>query len=592
MPPPPLPPWASEMIEVFKGGTVSQFILSGNINDLVPIERPDKSRAYVSLEEFLQEQMFGSYDVILNYDRSGGLQPVQGHGAEKFQQFLSVFDSANGTSYASTVGEPHEARKALEVIDRFFLHLRNLAAIRKGRKEAPKDEEKPTRSIAVIIDFAQFIVPRGEASQFTFGGVSECLIRLLSWANDPSIMNANIAICLLAENLNELHRQIVDCPYNAKLQLALPGESEMLDYIQFLAREMPELEKNCDVPLDALAKRFVGLSRVGARNVLTLAVKNGRRITADFVMKMKKGLIEKECADLLEFKESSYTMELVAGLEEAKKWLREDAALLRGGKRTSVPMGYLICGRIGTGKTFLVECWSGELGIPCVVLKNFRDKWQGATEGNLEKIFTILHALGQVVVFVDEADQATGKRGGGDNDSGVSGRVYSMLAKEMSDTQNRGRILWVFATSRPDLVEVDLKRQGRLDVHIPLFPPQNDDERNALFRGIAKKLKIDPKQLADLPKGVALGGNELEGILVRAQRVFDLQEEGKPKRTLPEIVREVMQDVRPSAETVRLEYMDLIAVKECTDARFLPESFRSLPIETVERRIRELEMLM
>ena len=95
----------------------------------------------------------------------------------------------------------------------------------------------------------------------------------------------------------------------------------------------------------------------------------------------------------------------------------------------------------------------------------------GATEGNLEKVFSILHALGQVIVFVDEADQMTGKRGGGDSDSGLSGRVYGMLAKEMSDTKNRGRIVWIFATSRPDLVEVDLKRQGRLDVHIPLFPP-------------------------------------------------------------------------------------------------------------------------
>ena len=135
-------------------------------------------------------------------------------------------------------------------------------------------------------------------------------------------------------------------------------------------------------------------------------------------------------------------------------------------------MGYLIAGRIGTGKTFLVQCWAGELGIPCVVFKNFRDRWVGATESNLEKIFSILRALGQVVVFVDEADQAAGKREGGDGDSGLSGRVYAMLAKEMSDTRNRGRIIWVFATSRPDLLEVDLKRQGRLDVHIPLFPPQ------------------------------------------------------------------------------------------------------------------------
>src|SRR4029077_16526991 len=143
--------------------------------------------------------------------------------------------------------------------------------------------------------------------------------------------------------------------------------------------------------------------------------------------------------------------------------------------------------------------------------KNFRDRWVGATESNLEKIFAILHALGQVVVFVDEADQATGRRGGGDGDGGLSGRVYSMLAKEMSETRNRGRIIWVFATSRPDLVEVDLKRQGRLDVHIPLFPPQTPEEMRDLLLSVAKKFQfpLGEADIPSLPKGVTLGGNEI-----------------------------------------------------------------------------------
>ncbi len=196
-------------------------------------------------------------------------------------------------------------------------------------------------------------------------------------------------------------------------------------------------------------------------------------------------------------------------------------------------MGYLIAGRIGTGKTFLVQCWAGELGIPCVVFKNFRDRWVGATESNLEKIFAVLRALGQVVVFVDEADQAAGKREGGDGDSGLSGRVYSMLAKEMSDTRNRGRIIWVFATSRPDLLEVDLKRQGRLDVHIPLFPPETARGARgaaARHRAESSSFRWPPGDLPPIsPTHVGLGGNELEGVLVRALRTHELS----PSRKRP-----------------------------------------------------------
>jgi SpoVK/Ycf46/Vps4 family AAA+-type ATPase len=164
-----------------------------------------------------------------------------------------------------------------------------------------------------------------------------------------------------------------------------------------------------------------------------------------------------------------------------------------------------------------------------------------------------------------------------------------MLAKEMSDTRNRGRIIWVFATSRPDLLEVDLKRQGRLDVHIPLFPPETPEERKALLLAIAKKLKF-PLTDADLPalddvKG--LGGHELEGVLVRALRIHELSE--SPKRPLKEVLADVLKEVRPSPHTRKLEYMDLVAVKECTDARFLPERFRSLTPEELETRIDALK---
>ncbi len=256
-------------------------------------------------------------------------------------------------------------------------------------------------------------------------------------------------------------------------------------------------------------------------------------------------------------------------------------------------MGYLIAGRIGTGKTFLVNCWAGELGIPCVVFKNFRDRWVGATESNLEKIFAILRALGQVVVFVDEADQAAGKREGGEGDSGLSGRVYSMLAKEMSDTRNRGRIIWVFATSRPDLLEVDLKRQGRLDVHIPLFPPETPEERArapARRREEAPVARWREGDLPAMPDHIRLGGNEIEGVFVRGLRTWELSAE--PRRPLKEILAEVFSDVRPSAHTRKLEYMDLVAVKECTDVRFLPVRYRSLAPEEIERQIDELRRFM
>jgi hypothetical protein len=63
-----------------------------------------------------------------------------------------------------------------------------------------------------------------------------------------------------------------------------------------------------------------------------------------------------------------------------------------------------------------------------------------------------------------------------------------------------------------------------------------------------------------------------------------------PSKTLGECIAEAIADFRPSAHTERLELMDLLAVKECTDARFLPERFRSLSIADVNTRIQRLKL--
>ncbi len=568
-----LPAWAGQMRDLFKSGSVAQFILHGNIFDVVPAAA-NGTRRYVPLKVFLDEIMFDKYDTVLHYDRGRGIRASR--GAEDWGEWLK---QALGDQSLSLI-QTREPGAAMELIDRYLLRTLNLQSIR--------GKEGSGRKIAVVIDFAEFVVPRGDAIQLG-GPFSANVVKVLGWANDPAILQSNIATILLTEGLHDLNELVVQNPHAVALRLPLPDEPEMADYIQSLAATtLADLPAKSEVPMDVLGRRMSGLSRVGARTVLSVAIKNDRKITPAWLTQMKKEQIERECQGLLEFMESPFTLENVSGLDAVKAWLREDMQLLRRGLLHALPMGYLISGRIGTGKTFLIQCWAGELGIPCVVFKNFRDRWVGATESNLEKIFSILRALGQAVVFVDEADQAAGKRGGGDSDSGLSGRVYAMLAKEMSDTRNRGRIIWVFATSRPDLLEVDLKRQGRLDVHIPLFSPQTPEEMKALLLSVSRKLKV-PLAEADLPEipaGLSLGGNEIEGILVRALRVYELAPEPRP--LLKDVFAGVMREVRPSAHTRKLEYMDYVAVKECTDARFLPPRFRDLAPEELEQRIEEL----
>jgi AAA+ superfamily predicted ATPase len=597
------PAWAEEMREVFRAGTAGGFLLSGNVSDLVPAPASPAAAAgsagstpagegaaakkFMALREYLAEVLFAPFEVVLAYDRGGGLRALR--GAAFFGRFLAAVDKHLGTSYSSVPdgGEslekpgalPRAPVAAIEILDRFMYGT--LAARRNGAKEIPG-------SIAIILDRAQFVFPVGEALQIS-GDSAAALLRVLGWMEDPELAQAGVAICLLAPQLGELNSLLVESPHAAKIHIPLPSIVEMQAYVESVAESEARFAELSPLPPPELAQRLVGLSRVGARSVLLRALRNGQTLSDKFLARLRKETIEKEAAGRLEFLDSQRTLDDVSGHDAAKAWLRSDAALMREGATHALPMGYLLAGRIGTGKTYLVQCFAGECGVPFVELKNFRDRWVGSTEANLEKVFAILRALGRVVVFVDEADQATGKRDSGDGDSGLSGRVYAMLAKEMSDTRNRGRILWIFATSRPDLVEVDLKRQGRLDVHIPLFPPDTAAGRKSLIASLARKLGVGLAEAdipeIDFPEGV--GGNEFEGLLVRTARTFALQTDAR-KMGVGEILKQEAAGFRPSAHLERLEFMDLLAVKECTDAGFLPARFRSMDAGTLERRLADL----
>ena len=591
--------WAREMRQIFRSGTTSQFVLYGNIFDLQPAPDSNGRANYVSLRRFLSDVMFAPFDVVLVYDRGKGVRVRK--GGDHFHRFLKVFDAFQGTSWAGLPDTgpdrmetldlsgllPRDPKRALELIDRFLR-----ASLARTRQVDGQPVADPLK-VAVILDYAHYIAPVGEPLYIS-GDLSQSIIQIVDWSSDPAITGAFVTTVLITEALSDLNGLLVENPYAAKIQIGLPEVEELEDFLGMLTAAVPDFDRICDAPRATLAEKLVGLSRVNVRNLVQRALSGGERISWPYLTRVKKELIEKAAFGRLEFIESDRTLDDVAGHIEAKAWLRQDAQLLKKNVLRAIPMGYLLTGRIGTGKTFLVQCLAGEVGVPVVELKNFRERWVGATEGNLEKVFQVLHALRQVIVFVDEADQATGRRGASEGDAGLSGRVYAMLAKEMSDTRNRGRIIWIFATSRPDLLEVDLKRQGRLDVHIPLFPPQDRESRQELFAGMARKLRMDvvPEDLPILPDNDQLGGNEMEGILIRALRGYETQTEGEPRRPLREIITEVVADFRPSAHTARLELMDLLAVKECTDSRFLPPRYRSMSMAEVSEKIVGLKASM
>jgi SpoVK/Ycf46/Vps4 family AAA+-type ATPase len=224
-------------------------------------------------------------------------------------------------------------------------------------------------------------------------------------------------------------------------------------------------------------------------------------------------------------------------------------------------MGYLLCGPVGTGKSFLAYCTAKEIGIPVVVMKNFRSKYVGETEGNLERVFAVLRAMGPIMIIVDEADTLLGDRTS-DGDSGTGSRVFGMFATQMGDTRYRGRLVWMLLTARPDLLPIDIKRQGR------------SDELRRMFVVLAKKLgtSLAAGDVPELEATGRLSGSDIEGMVVRAWRQSRL---AGADHITKESLTQVVRDFVPSAQSLERELQELAAVIECTDRKFLPEALRA-----------------
>src|SRR5262249_31563899 len=130
-------------------------------------------------------------------------------------------------------------------------------------------------------------------------------------------------------------------------------------------------------------------------------------------------------------------------------------------------------------------------------------------------------------------------------------------------------ILWMLLTARPDLLPIDLKRQGRAEVHIPLFYPTEEPEIRQMFVIMAKKLgsRLAIEEVPPIPQRGHLSGADIEGMVGRAWRLSLIAGADHVTR---EALAEVVGQFMPSTQGLERELQETAAVLECTDRQFLP----------------------
>jgi transitional endoplasmic reticulum ATPase len=527
--------WFKEFLSKYRAGISHEFLFYFNVRDLIDNYRYIDRYLY---DEFIKQRNFG---IVAFYDISRGLSFLD-PGMER--EFNMITSNAAVNLYNA-------------LPSKIFPHV---------------DKALRSTKMALFIDHVEKIIPTGDVGSMTLEE-RMALIWITEWSVNSKISAIGSTIFLMADNLADVSREVLKSSFKIEpILVNLPEEKERKHYIEYLLKDE---EVKSDITIEEFAKLSSGLSKKSIKDIKLKAEAEGKPISFEFIKEKKHSVLKKEYGDVLEFIYPEIGFEDIGGMDKAKDYLIKNVVEpIKKGDLRRVPMGILLCGPSGTGKTLLVNALAKSSGFNCVKIDMARilGQYVGESEKNFKKCLLGAQSQQPVIVFVDEID--TTFRRGERGDSGVSNNIFSEFLQFTGNTNNRGKVIFIAATNRPDLLDPALKRAGRFDKKIPILLPELED-RAAIFNILIKKYGFDTNVTDFTPfaaKTENYTGAEIE-IVVR--KAYEIANEDEIEGTVltAEILEKAIEKCRPSTKQVR--YMTKLAIEECDDLDLLPEKYRN-----------------
>ena len=262
------------------------------------------------------------------------------------------------------------------------------------------------------------------------------------------------------------------------------------------------------------------------------------------------------------------TYEEVGGLRTVIKSMREIVELplkhpeLFSRLGVEPHSGVLLYGPPGCGKTLLAKVLATESDANMYSINGpeIMNKYYGETEARLREIFKEAKDNSPSIIFIDEIDAIAPKREEVFGD--VEKRVVAQLLALMDGLTDRGNVVVLGATNRPDSVDPALRRPGRFDREMEISVPNIDGRIEILqihTRGMPIGKDVDLKKLASELHGYT--GADIKSLCresaLKAIRRYlpkiDLENKRIPSKTLQSMeiqlcdLSDAMHEVVPTA---------------------------------------------
>lgn len=163
----------------------------------------------------------------------------------------------------------------------------------------------------------------------------------------------------------------------------------------------------------------------------------------------------------------------------------------------------------------------------------------------------------------------------------------------MSDPDNRGQVLFILMTNRPDKLDTDIKRPGRLDRKIPFFYAESAAERAQIVQAILHRYGANPV-IVDADWETLCGAmDSYSNADIEAVALLALEFAARAGGALTaEVLSRAVADFIPPQERDMIRFMEMLAVSETSRRSLLPQRFRSMTAQQVQDELTALRRML